>query len=53
MKWFLDWLVLSLEGVEFHADAESRAETREELLYQIDWLMAIFNSWRLQVLDTA
>jgi len=33
VKWFLDWLVLSLEGVEFHADAESRAETREEFLY--------------------
>ena len=35
VKWFLDWLVLSLEGVEFHADAESRAETREELLYSL------------------
>ena len=35
VKWFLDWLILSLEGVEFHADAESRAETREELLYSL------------------
>ena len=35
VKWFLDWLVLSLEGVEFHADAESRAVTREELLYSL------------------
>jgi hypothetical protein len=35
VKWFLDWLVLSLEGVEFHADAESRAETREEFLYSL------------------
>ena len=31
VNWFLDWLILSLEGVEFHQDAESRAYTREEL----------------------
>ena len=31
ISWFLDWLILSLEGVEFHQDAEARADTREEL----------------------
>ena len=31
VDWFLDWMVLSLEGVEYHQDAEARAGTREEL----------------------
>jgi len=32
VNWFLDWLVLSLEGTEFHADSEERAVTRIDLL---------------------
>ena len=32
VAWFLDWLVLSLEGLEFHAGAEEMAESRGDML---------------------
>ena len=30
--WFLEFLMVSLEGVEYHQKAEEDAETREEMI---------------------
>ena len=32
VNWFLDWLVISLEGVEYHQVAEENASTRVEMI---------------------
>jgi len=33
--WFLEFLMVSLEGVEYHQKAEEEAETREEMVLSL------------------
>ena len=32
VRWFLEWLIKNLEGVELHIDADEKAQTRKEML---------------------
>lgn len=33
--WFLEFLMVSLEGVEYHQKSEEEAETREEMIHSL------------------
>lgn len=33
ITWFLDWFLISLEGVEFHLVVKEGAQTRAEMIY--------------------
>ena len=54
VNWFLEWVVISLEGVEFHQIAEENARIRGEMISSLRSIvgkLAFSYEWRMQVSD--